>query len=38
MWDLCDLSLTIIMSKATSYNDFNKEYPFQPTVPTLYYK
>ena len=38
MWALCDLSLTIIMSKATSYNDFNKEYPFQPTVPTLYYK
>merc|ERR1719400_1153898 len=38
MWALCDLSLTIIMSKATSYNDFNKEYPFRPTVPPLYYK
>lgn len=38
MWALCDLSLTIIMSKATSYNDFNKEFPFRPTVPPLYYK
>jgi len=38
MWALCDLSLTIIMSKATSYNDFNKEFPFRPSVPPLYYK
>jgi sister-chromatid-cohesion protein PDS5 len=38
MWALCDLSLTIIMSKATSYNDFNKEFPFKPTVPPLYFK
>ena len=38
MWALCDLSLTIIMSKATSYNDFNKEFPFKPTIPPLHFK
>merc|ERR1719273_2009976 len=38
MWALCDLALTIIMSKATSYNDFNKEFPFKPTIPPLYFK